>query len=170
MRSLRLLSAIVAALALIACSAPAPGWTYAPAPSATPIPSVSPSGSAEPSGSAPASPSASPSASASASASPSASASGDTGEAIEIEAQNIAFTTTAVTAPADQPFQILFKNNDPDIPHNVEIKDQAGASKFQGEIFNGVAERTYDVPALPAGPYTFICTVHPTMTGTLTAG
>ena len=89
---------------------------------------------------------------------------------IEIEAENIAFKTTAVTAPADQPFQILFKNNDPQIPHNVEVKDQAGASKFQGETFNGVDERTYDVPALPAGAYTFVCTVHPNMTGTLTAG
>jgi plastocyanin len=26
---------------------------------------------------------------------------------------------------------------------------------------------TYDVPALPAGPYAFVCTVHPQMTGTL---
>jgi plastocyanin len=90
------------------------------------------------------------------------------GEPVVIEALNIAFTTTEVTAPADQPFQIVFRNNDPDIPHNVEIKDQGGASLFQGEIFNGVAERTYDVPALSAGTYPFTCTVHPNMTGTLT--
>ena len=38
-----------------------------------------------------------------------------------------------------------------------------------GEIFNGVETRTYDVPALPAGTYGFVCTVHPNMTGTLTA-
>jgi plastocyanin len=25
--------------------------------------------------------------------------------------------------------------------------------------------RVYDVPAIPAGSYTFICTVHPNMTG-----
>jgi plastocyanin len=161
MRSVRLLPAVVAALALSACSAPAPGWTYAPAPSATPIPSVSPSGSA------PASPSGEPSPSGSAPVSPSASPGG---EPVVIEALNIAFTTTEVTAPADQPFQIVFRNNDPDIPHNVEIKDQANASLFQGEVFNGVAERTYDVPALAAGTYPFLCTVHPNMTGTLTAG
>jgi plastocyanin len=71
--------------------------------------------------------------------------------------------------PADTAFQIHFVNNDQGIPHNVEIKDAGGASIFQGEVFPGVDERTYDVPALPAGEYTFICTVHPNMTGTLTA-
>ena len=53
---------------------------------------------------------------------------------------------------------------------NVEIKDAAGASIFKGEIFNGVEVRTYNVQALPAGTYTFICTVHPNMIGTLKVG
>ena len=26
----------------------------------------------------------------------------------------------------------------------------------------------YDVPSLPAGSYTFVCTIHPDMTGTAT--
>ena len=39
---------------------------------------------------------------------------------------------------------------------------------FNGDIFNGVATKDYDVPALKAGTYTFACAVHPTMTGTLT--
>ena len=34
--------------------------------------------------------------------------------------------------------------------------------------FAGVATKVYDVPALPAGAYTFVCTIHPTMTGTAT--
>jgi plastocyanin len=32
-----------------------------------------------------------------------------------------------------------------------------------------VATATYDVPALAAGTYGFVCSVHPNMTGTLTA-
>ena len=71
---------------------------------------------------------------------------------------------------ADQPFKIDFKNQDQGTPHNVEIKDSTGASKFRGEIITGPAEATYDVPALTAGSYTFVCSVHPNMTGTLTAG
>lgn len=87
---------------------------------------------------------------------------------VKVSALNIAFDQTQLSAPADQPFQIEFANNDPSIPHNVEIKDSAGASAFNGEIFPGVETRTYDVPPLAAGAYPFICSVHPNMTGTLT--
>ncbi len=73
--------------------------------------------------------------------------------------------------PADTPFQIVFTNNDAGIPHNVAIHkgSPTGPEVWKGEIFNGVETRTYDVPALPAGTYGFVCTVHPNMTGTLTA-
>ena len=55
-------------------------------------------------------------------------------------------------------------------PHNVSIhKDSpTGPEVFKGEIFPGVAEKVYAVPALQAGTYGFACTVHPNMTGTLT--
>ena len=158
MRSLRNLSAIALILVVAACTTAKPGWTYAPAPSATPLPSVSPSGSAAPSASA----------SASASAEPSASASGG-GEVLEISAQNIAFDTTQEVVPADTAFQIHFVNDDASIPHDIAIRDAGGAELFKGETFPGVDERTYDVPALAAGEYSFLCTVHPTMTGSLTA-
>jgi plastocyanin len=96
-------------------------------------------------------------------------ASGDAGASVSIVASGIAFTTTEVTAPADTPFVIVFENQDAGVPHNVAISDASGAEVFKGEIFNGVDTREYQVPALPAGEYTFICTVHPNMTGTLTA-
>ena len=114
-----------------------------------------------------ASESAAPSASAEPSGSPEASA--DAGPSVSIVALGIAFTTTEVTVPADTPFVIVFENQDAGVPHNVAISDASGAEVFRGEIFNGVATMEYQVPALPAGEYPFICTVHPNMTGTLTA-
>ena len=161
MRSLRPVSAIALIVALAACTSAKPGWTYAPAPSATPLPSISPSASAEPS--------ASPSASVGPSPSATASGSAPAGEVLEISAQGIAFDTTQEAVPADTAFQIHFVNNDANVPHDVAIRDAGGAQVFKGETFSGIDERTYDVPALVAGEYTFICTVHPNMTGSLTA-
>lgn len=142
-----------------ACTATTPGWTYAPAPSPTPIPSTEPS--AAPSGSA----------APSATAVPSGGGGGGGGTVVEISAQNIAFDKTEISVPAGQPFRIHFVNNDAGVPHNVAIHEGSatGAEVYKGEIFNGVAERTYDVPALAAGAYGFVCSVHPNMTGTLTA-
>ena len=54
------------------------------------------------------------------------------------------------------------------MPHNIEIKDAAGAEVFKGDIIDGGKEINYAVPALAAGSYPFVCTVHPNMTGTLT--
>ena len=140
------------------------GWvdpTYAPEAGATPYPDCwadeFASESAAPSGEASAEPSGSPA------------ASGAPGGSVSIVASGIAFTTTAVTAPADTPFLIVFENQDDSIPHDVAITDAAGAQVFKGETFPGVDVRDYNVPALAAGEYTFICTVHPNMTGTLTA-
>ena len=95
---------------------------------------------------------------------------GPVGTVLEISAQNIAYDTDTLEAPADTPFQIVFANNDAGIPHNVAIHEgtPTGPEVWVGDIFNGVETRTYDVPALPAGTYGFICTVHPNMTGTLT--
>jgi plastocyanin len=90
---------------------------------------------------------------------------------VTLTASGIAYDTDTLEVPANTPFQIVFTNNDAGIPHNVAIhKDSpTGELVWQGDIFNGVETRTYDVPALPAGTYGFVCTVHPNMTGTLTA-
>lgn len=98
------------------------------------------------------------------SAAPSAAASGD----VTIEAKGIAFVQTSATAPAGKAFTIAFDNQDAGIPHNVDVHDASGGSAFKGEIVTGVTQTTYKVPALQAGSYTFICDVHPSMTGTLT--
>jgi len=89
---------------------------------------------------------------------------------LQLTASGIAYDKTDLTAPANTPFSILFANNDAGIPHNVSIHagSAGGTEVFRGEIFSGVGTRTYAVPALPAGTYTFACSVHPNMTGTLT--
>jgi cytochrome c oxidase subunit 2 len=110
---------------------------------------------------------------AAASATPAPQPSGEGAEAgptLEVSALNVAFEQTSLTAPAGVPFRIAFDNKDAGVPHNVAIHagSPTGEEVFKGEIFNGPEKRTYDVPALDAGAYAFVCTVHPTMTGTLT--
>ena len=41
---------------------------------------------------------------------------------------------------------------------------------FKGDLVTGPKKVTYNVPALKAGSYPFVCTVHANMTGTLTVG
>ena len=86
---------------------------------------------------------------------------------VSLTAQNITWTTTALEGPAGRAFTIVLNNLDP-VPHNVEIKDGSGATKFKGALDNGPAVTVYSVDPLPAGQYAFVCSVHPNMTGTLT--
>jgi plastocyanin len=88
---------------------------------------------------------------------------------VQISALGIAFEQASVEVPADTAFTIHFDNKDAGQLHNVEIKDGGGATLFRGEIITGPAVIDYAVDPLPAGSYSFICSVHPNMTGTMTA-
>jgi mono/diheme cytochrome c family protein/plastocyanin len=138
------------------------GWrdpNYKPDPAATPYPDCWKSEFA----SASASPGASPGGSPAATPGPDATI-------VDISASSSsAFDQSSVTAPADQSFVIHFANDESGVPHNVELKDSGGASLARGDIITGPAEADYTVPALVAGEYQFVCSVHPNMTGTLTA-
>jgi plastocyanin len=166
---------VALALVVAACTGNAnggaPSYTYAPpAPSASTMPGMdmSPTPSLPATSGAP-SPSAAPAAS-----EPASGASGPPGSpatagaTLHIAAQNIQFDTDHLEASAGQAFVLEFDNNDPGIPHNVEIKDATGASVFKGQIITGPAKASYQVPALAAGSYMFLCDVHPNMVGTLT--
>ncbi len=89
---------------------------------------------------------------------------------VTIVAKNIQYTTTSATAPAGKAFTIAFDNEDSGTPHNVSIHtgSASGQQVFMGKIVTGPITVVYDVPALPAGTYAFVCSVHPNMTGTLT--
>jgi plastocyanin len=176
------LLAVIAAIALAGCASSSAdaGWTFAPVPSATAAPSAAASGG--PTASASATPSAAPStpvasaspaassgpvasASPAASSGPSAAPSGSAD--VTISALNVAFEQASVNAPAGRPFTIVFDNKDASIPHDVWIKDATGTAVFQGAVVTGPAQTTYSVPALAAGSYTFVCSIHSNMTGTM---
>ncbi len=89
---------------------------------------------------------------------------------LQLSAHNIAFDTTSLEVPANQPFVIDFKNQDPPgVAHNVVIEQANGTIVQTQPTTDGGAASTYQYNALPPGTYTFLCTVHPTiMHGTLT--
>ena len=141
------------------------GWrdpAYVPAADATPVPACWKDAFAV-------SPSPAPSGG---SASPSVAPSGGMGGSYTIVAMGVKFDLTTLTVDGGKSFQILFDNQDAGIPHNVAIHEgsvgSVGKELYAGAIFPGIAKQTYDIPALNAGSYVFICTVHPNMVGTLT--
>ena len=149
--------ALVASLTLAGCvTSAAAGWTFAPPPTATPVASAG--GSAAPSAGA----SAAPGSAAPGSAAPSGAAAD-----VTISADNIAFEQSSVSAPAGKAFTIAFDNKDASVPHDVYIKDAGGSQVFAGAIVTGPAQTTYNVPSLAAGSYTFFCSIHSNMTGTM---
>jgi plastocyanin len=176
--SITALIALLAGLALAGCvSSTNAGWTFAPPPTPTPVPAASGLPAAGGSAAASAAPVASgpvASGSAAASAAPVASgpvASGPAASAstadVTITALNVAFTESSVNAPAGKPFTLLFDNQDTGVLHDVYIKDASGTQVFAGAIVTGPAKMTYDVPSLAAGTYTFFCSIHSNMTGTM---
>ncbi|HYM83391.1 MAG TPA: cupredoxin domain-containing protein, partial [Candidatus Dormibacteraeota bacterium] len=103
--------------------------------------------------------------------SPSPAASGaPTGATLQLSAHNVQYDQSSLEASAGQAFTLKFTNSDAGVPHNVSIHQGSatGPEVFRGEIFPGVDVRSYAVPALPAGTYAFVCSVHPNMNGTLT--
>jgi plastocyanin len=78
------------------------------------------------------------------------------------------FTTDRLVVAAGTGFELTFDNRQEGVPHNVWI-NQGDATVFQGEDITGPETIVYQVPALEAGEYTFICSIHPPMTGTLLA-
>ena len=89
------------------------------------------------------------------------------GTTLQITAKNLEFDKDCLAAPADQAFTIQFFNQDPGVPHNISVfRDRSGGEALlQGEFVTGVAETTYNGPALDAGTYFFVCEVHPPMNG-----
>jgi len=100
-------------------------------------------------------------------AAPTTAPSGATAGDATIVAKDIKFQQPQVAVKAGAPLAVVFVNQD-GAPHNIKISDAAGKEVFKGDIVSN-ATVTYQVPALAAGTYTFMCEVHPAMKGTITA-
>jgi plastocyanin len=84
-------------------------------------------------------------------------------------AQNVQFTTSSLSLPADKPVTLHFDNKD-STAHNVGIYDkQGGKELFKGSVITGPSATDYKVDALKAGTYYFQCDLHPdSMNGSVT--
>ena len=131
--------------------------------------SMIPAPSAGASGAPASSPAASPAASAGASPAASPVASPAAG-IVNQTALNLAYGTAQLAAPAGTAFTLHFDNQESGLPHDIQIKDASGNLVFKGDMVTGPRAVDYAVPALAAGSYTFSCSIHPNMTGTLKVG
>lgn len=88
-----------------------------------------------------------------------------------ITAKNIAFDTKVIVVPADTPFTIEFKNDDPPgVTHDVDVRQTDRKTEVQNqEVVNGGASTTYQYDGLAAGEYSFVCSIHANMFGTITS-
>jgi hypothetical protein len=95
----------------------------------------------------------------------------DSGTTLELVARGAKWDQTTMTAPAGKVWHVKVESKDTLGHHNFVV---ASGKTFPERIYTSknllpLTTVTYDIPALPAGSYLFICTVHPeTMTGTLT--
>ncbi len=135
--------------------------------SAAPVPSIPP-------------PTATPSPSAALSPSPTASkppivkitpipGAPDSGVLLKIVAASNRWDTSALSAPAAKIWHLELTNQERTVPHNFTV---SSGPAYEERIYGtpNVKKGTfrYDIPALPAGSYLFMCTLHAnTMTGTL---
>ena len=88
---------------------------------------------------------------------------------VQLEAENVTFSSDTITLKADEEVEIRFDNNDRAVQHNITILGQDPSRPvFRGELVTGVATATYRFHAPGAGEYKFQCDIHPTqMKGTV---
>jgi plastocyanin len=94
-----------------------------------------------------------------------------TGATLNVVAKNLSFGVKCLAAPAGQAFTIDFDNQD-GAPHNVAIYQDSSRSQslFVGDRVDGPKKVTYQVEAIPAGTYYFVCDFHLFMNGTFISG
>jgi cytochrome c oxidase subunit 2 len=82
------------------------------------------------------------------------------------------FEPKELSIPADTAWSVNLTNADPSVPHNFAIRaaNPDGSDWLPPINADGGGSAVYQPPPLPAGDYTFYCSLHPNMTGTLHVG
>lgn len=102
----------------------------------------------------------------------------------ELRAVSLSFDRHCIAVAADVPTTLAFSNDDAGESHNVAIypatsclgravkagreprcEQPTDAAVFRGTMTVGVAAAAYDLPAMAAGLYVFVCEVHLFMHG-----
>ncbi|MBF8289701.1 MAG: cytochrome c oxidase subunit 2 [Chloroflexi bacterium] len=79
------------------------------------------------------------------------------GTVLNVTAEGVKFDTAALEVPAP-----------PGITHDVDIRDGGGAVLAAKDTIDGGTSTNYSYEPMQAGTYTFFCSIHSNMTGTLT--
>jgi plastocyanin len=85
---------------------------------------------------------------------------------VVVLAENMAFDPDELRLPADEPVTVVIDNRDRGINHNIHFEGAPEPNRTSLE--RGVSQQALTV-TLPAGEYTYICDIHPNMTGTAVA-
>ncbi len=84
-------------------------------------------------------------------------------------AANLQFAPRALTVKAGVPFTIGVDNRDASVPHDLIVSTPTGTWIVQSDLVPGPAQFVVKVPALQPGIYVFTCSIHPSMSGQISA-
>ena len=88
------------------------------------------------------------------------------GATATVEAVNIQFEPDTITLPAGQPLRIILDNQDAGVPHDVHVF-QGDTDVATSPVVTGPGQTEVRFGPLRADRYTFQCTIHPDMIGTV---
>ena len=82
------------------------------------------------------------------------------------EGAELVFDPTTIQAPANTAVQLVFTNESDSQPHNLAFKE--GIQEKTADLVQPGQSQTISFTTPGPGSYTYVCTIHPGMEGTLT--